>query len=149
MPSNFTPGPWRWEINLKHKTMHLCGGQNPFDLTIMDFDRWGMGGAVATLRDPAVDGMNIMHRLPDRMDWIEAFPGRQHHFDWCAAVKHPDMQLIEAAPDLLEALVACKHELEAVLRSINTDSVHFDGDEFHERMHNASAAIAKATGEAA
>lgn len=106
---NHTPGPWRWEINLKHKTMHLCGGQNPFDLTIMDFDRWGMGGAVATLRDPAVDGMNIMHRLPDRMDWIEAFPGRQHHFDWCAAVKHPDMQLIEAAPKLLEALELIKH----------------------------------------
>lgn len=120
---NHTPGPWRWEINLKHKTMHLCGGQHPFDLTIMDFDRWGMGGAVATLRDPAVDGMNIMHRLPDRMDWIVAFPGRQHHFDWCAAVKHPDMQLIEAAPLMYEFVASAAaggdNKALAILESIN------------------------------
>ena len=141
---NHTPGPWRWEINLKHKTMHLCGGQNPFDLTIMDFDRWGMGGAVATLRDPAVDGMNIMHRLPDRMDWIVAFPGRQHHFDWCAAVKHPDMQLIEAAPDLLEALQDMHEVLQESMRTGGWIPTPLQSS-FRDAWVKVTSAIAKAT----
>ena len=99
-----TEGPWRWEFNREHKSLHLVGGRPLYDLTIMDFDRWGMSGAVATLRDPAEDGMNIMHRLCDRPDWIAPFPGRTHHAGWCADVTHPDMRLMAAAPDLLEAL---------------------------------------------
>lgn len=75
-----------------------------YDLTIMDFSRWGMGHAVASLRDTSVDGHNLMHRLPDRPDWIAPFAGREHHADWCADVTHPDMRLIASAPDLLEAL---------------------------------------------
>mgnify|MGYP006358308561 FL=1 len=63
MTTKYTKGPWRWEFNREHKTLHLVGGRPQYDLTIMDFDRWGMVGAVATLRDPAEDGMNIMHRL--------------------------------------------------------------------------------------
>jgi len=125
-----TPGPWRWEINRANKTVHLVGGRPMFDLTIMDFSRWGMSGAVPRLRDVAHDGMNIMHRLPDRPDWIAPFPYRGHHADWCAAVKHPDMQLIEAAPDMLEAL-------RAVVRVADRATVEFD---------LARAAIAKAEG---
>lgn len=103
MSAPFTAGPWRWEFNAKHKRMHLVGGKPMYDLTIMDFDRWGMGGAVATLRDTAHDGMNIMHRVCDRPDWIAPFAGREHHADWCADVIHPDMRLMAAAPDLLGA----------------------------------------------
>ena len=101
-----TEGPWRWEFNRKHRSMHLVGGRPQFDLTIMDFARWGMSGAVATLRDTSVDGMNVMHRLCDRPDWIAPFPGRAHHADWCASVIHPDMRLMAAAPKLLSALNA-------------------------------------------
>lgn len=96
-----TPGPWRWEFNRQSKVLHLVGGRPQYGLTIMDFDRYR---AVATLRDTSEDGMNIMHRLCDRPDWIAPFPGRAHHADWCAAVTHPDMRLLAAAPDLLEAL---------------------------------------------
>lgn len=93
-----TGGRWRWEINMNNKRLHLVGGAGrEFDLTIMDFDRWGMGNAVATLRDTSIDGMNIMHRLPDRKDWIAPFPGRAHHADWCQQVTHPDMKWIEEA----------------------------------------------------
>ena len=60
-----------------------------------------------------------------------------------------DARLIAAAPDLLVALRDCVLEFEAVLRSIDDDAVHFDGDEFHERLTLARAAIAKATGEKA
>ena len=62
---------------------------------------------------------------------------------------HDNANLIASAPDLLAALRDCVLELEAVLRSIDANSVHFDGDAFHERLTFARAAIAKATGEKA
>ena len=124
----FTAGPWRWEFNAKHKRMHLVGGKPQYDLTIMDFDRWGMGGAVATLRDTAHDGMNIMHRLCDRPDWVAPFAGRAHHADWCADVIHPDMRLMAAAPDLLALLVESQTSI---------------GGDWRERR---DAAVAKAIG---
>lgn len=108
-----TPGPWRWEFNRKHKVLHLVGGRPQYDLSIMGFDRWGMGGAVATLRDTSEDGMNIMHRLCDRPDWIAPFPGRSHHADWCADVTHPDMRLMAAAPELLAAMKDVRKKLDS------------------------------------
>jgi hypothetical protein len=101
-----TAGPWRWEFNAEHRSVHLVGGHPQFDLTIMDFTRWGMGGAGIRLRDVAADGLNLMHKLHERSDWIEPFPGRSHHKHWCANVIHPDMRVIAAAPDLLSAAQA-------------------------------------------
>ena len=135
MTTKHTTGPWRWEFNREHKTLHLVGGLSQYDLTIMGFDRWGMSGAVATLRDPAEDGMNIMQRLCDRPDWIAPFPGREHHAAWCADVTHPDMRLMAAAPDLLEALKWM------VLRT--EEGGYPDG----KCLEEARAAIANATGE--
>lgn len=129
----FTPGPWRWEFNAEHKSVHLVGGDPRFDLSIMDFTRWGMGGAGVCLRDTAHDGMNIMHKLHERPDWIVPFPGRRHHRHWCADVAHPDMRLIAAAPDLLEALIS-------VLA--NTSWAHIEDAAFQK----ARTAIAKALG---
>lgn len=126
-----TPGPWRWEFNAKHKSMHLVGGVPTYDLTVMDFDRWGMSGAVVRLRED-VDRMNIMHRLCDRPEWIAPLPNREHHSSWCAGVTHPDMRLIEAAPDMLEALR-------------DALSGHNDPELF---LPQVRAAIAKATGSA-
>lgn len=97
-----TPGPWRWEINLKSKKIQLCGGVPRHDLTVMDFARWGIQGAAPRLRED-VDRMNIMHRC-DR--WAKVVPGREHHADWFQTVDHPDMRLIAAAPDLLAACEA-------------------------------------------
>lgn len=105
MKTTHTAGPWRWEINAKHKNIALVGGKPRYDLTVMDFTRWGMGGAAPRLRDLAHDGMNILHRACDRPDWIAPFQGREHHADWCAAITHADMVLIAAAPVLLESLV--------------------------------------------
>lgn len=102
MSAQHTAGPWRWEFNEKHRSVHLVGGKPTYDLTIMDFSRWGMRGAGINLRDTAHDGLNLMHKLHERRDWIAPFPGRQHHAHWCANVTHPDMRLIAAAPDLLE-----------------------------------------------
>lgn len=119
-----TGGRWRWEINLENKRLHLVGGPyREFDLTIMDFDRWGMGGAVATLRDTSVDGMNIMHRLPDRKDWIAPFPGRAHHANWCQQVTHPDMRWIEEAnPKVIRSLLDERDRLAAEVEALRADA---------------------------
>lgn len=129
-----TPGPWRWEVNEKHKTMQLVGGVQKYDLTIMGFERWGMHGAVATMRDPYVDGMNIMHRCTN---WARSVPGRAHHADWFKTIEHPDARLMAAAPDLLEAL-------EGLLRQVDAYDLPLSDP---ERIA-ARAAIAKATGQA-
>ena len=102
--SNHTPGPWRWEINLHGKDLHLVGGKPQFDLTVMDFDRRGMNRATAVVRDLSHDGMNVLYKIHERKDWIKPFPGREHHADWCADVVHADMRLIAAAPVMFTAL---------------------------------------------
>jgi hypothetical protein len=45
MSAQHTPGPWRWEFNAERKSVDLVGGRPMFDLTVMDFARWGMGNA--------------------------------------------------------------------------------------------------------
>lgn len=104
MGATFTPGPWRWEVNLHSKRLHLVGGRPRFDLTIIQPQRWGTQSATLFVRDTAHDGMNLMHKLHERPDWIAPFQNREHHKDWCASVQHPDMRLIESAPILLDAL---------------------------------------------
>lgn len=130
-----TPGPWRWEVNEKHKSVQLVGGVPKYDLTVMGFERWGMHDAAATLREPDVDGMNIMHRCTD---WAKPVPGREHHADWFKAIDHPDALLIAAAPELLAAL-------EAITELYDTD----EGCRSLPEYKAARAAIAKATGGAA
>ena len=119
-----TGGRWRWEINMENKRLHLVGGPyREFDLTIMDFDRWGMSHAVATLRDPSVDGMNVMHRLPDRKDWIAPFPDRAHHANWCQQVTHPDMRWIqEASPKVIRSLLDERDRLAAEVEALRADA---------------------------
>lgn len=102
--SKHTPGPWRWELNEQFKGLKLVGGDRPFDLTIIQPTRWGMDSATLLIRDTAHDGLNLLHKLHERRDWIAPFDGRAHHAKWCADVTHPDMRLIASAPDLLAAL---------------------------------------------
>lgn len=139
MTTKHTPGPWRWELNEKHKQLQLVGGKPTYDLTIIRPDRWGMHSATLEIRDTAHDGMNIMHKLHDRRDWIAPHPGRDHHADWCANVVHPDMRLIAAAPDLLAALQTAQM---AMLGYTHRNDV------INKALQEALAAIAKATGAA-
>ncbi len=134
-----TPGPWRWELNQKNKMLHLVGGKPQYDLTIIEPTRWGMGSATLMIRDTAHDGMNLLHKLHERPDWIRPFPGRDHHKEWCAAVKHPDMQLIEAAPKMLEAL----RRAVVLLAAVTVHAPELNGFEEYQIV---SDAIAEATG---
>jgi hypothetical protein len=128
-----TPGPWRWEFNRQHKAVHLVGGRPRFDLTVMDCVRWGMGSAAPRFRESTLPDLQDMHRLPDRPDWLDYEPGRAHHASWHLLVTHPDARLIEAAPELLEALRMAQ-------TIIGRDPEHKDAAE------SIAAAIAKATG---
>lgn len=65
-----------------------------------------MSRATICLRDTAPDGMNLMHKLHERPDWLSPFVGREHHATWCQSVTHPDARLIAAAPDLRELIAA-------------------------------------------
>jgi len=78
---SYTKGPWRWEFNPKTKTVQLCGGKPEFDLTVMDFVRVGMFGAGP--------------RVIDKTD-LGLLAG--------VVLRHPDLDLIAAAPELAEAL---------------------------------------------
>lgn len=133
MSTKHTPGPWRWEYNAEHKSVNLVGGKPQYDLTVMDFARWGMGGAVPRFRDTSVDGMNLMDRLCDKQDWTATAPGREHHKNWFRLVTHPDARLMAAAPDLLVSLQAL---LNATMYKNHP-----------KESAMAIAAIAKATGE--
>lgn len=144
MSGQHTPGPWRFEFNAEHRSVHLVGGRPRFDLSIMDFCRWGMGGATMLLRDTAHDGMNIMHKLHERPDWIAPEPGREHHKSWFQRVTHPDILLIEAAPDLLAALNLLKAADFGANVKTAEDEKHMD-----RVAAFARAAIAKAEGGAA
>lgn len=143
--SKHTPGPWRWEFNEKHRQLTLVGGRPLYDLTIMEFCRWGMWGAGVSMRDtaPEAEGFNLMYKVHERADWIAPFPGRAHHKDWCAAVNHPDMKLMQAAPDLLGALDGMlqiyggHHDENGLKHSVEIACIE-----------QARAAIAKALGEA-
>lgn len=130
--STHTPGPWRWEYNAAHRTVNLVGGEIQYDLIVLEPSRWGMNGATLMLRDPAHDGMQLLHKLHERPDWIAPLPGRAHHASWCATIAHPDARLIAAAPDLLAALQDALEYLQHHLPE--------------EALVSHRAAIAKATG---
>lgn len=134
--SKHTPGPWRWEVNEKHKSMQLVGGVPKYDLTIMDFERWGMHGAAPMLRETEEDGMNIMRRCT-----VFAVPvaGREHHAHWFKTIDHPDARLMASAPDLLEAL-------EMLLDADENAEGYGTAGVTEDIRDKARAAIAKARG---
>lgn len=92
----FTPGPWQWDVSLTSKRAKLMGGTVRYDLLVLDFIRWGMGGAKPRFRT-GPDNMNVMRPVED---FAVVAPGREHHADWFRLVNHPDAKLIESAPDL-------------------------------------------------
>jgi hypothetical protein len=120
--SKHTPGPWRWEFNATHKSVQLCGGRPEFDKTVMDFTRWGMGGATPRFTG-CDDGFRILHKLSDRKDWIAPITDREHHAHWCATVDHPDARLIAAAPTMYDFVQRASNsgdtEASAILEAIH------------------------------
>lgn len=135
----FTPGPWRWEICPKHKSITLSGGVPRYDLSVMQFERWGMQGAQPLFRETDKRGLNITHPV---MHWSAACPGREHHEDWFRLLKHPDAQLIEVAPDLYDALQDARQYV------VGAYKCAFPDDAENQRvLKTIDTALAKARGE--
>jgi hypothetical protein len=132
--SKHTPGPWRWEVNEKGKSVQLCGGVPRYDRTVMDFVRWGMGGATPRFQDASDHGL-----LTKCLKWAKAVIGREHHAHWFKSLDHPDARLIAAAPELLEALEGM---LQGFLVTQSLGDYPIDAP-----CNKAAAAIAKAKGE--
>lgn len=126
-----TPGPWRWEINIKGHRLQLCGGIPRFDKTVLDFGRWGMGSATARFRTE----INLMSPAKD---FAEVVQGREHHAEWFQTINHPDARLIAAAPDLLESCKNLIRNYENMFGPVKPGDVL--------SVDQARAAIAKAEG---
>jgi hypothetical protein len=122
-----TPGPWRWEVNMASRIIELCGGRPTYDMTVMDFARWGMSSARPRF---TVDGL-----LHDAEEFKRVAPDREHHASWFQLLDHPDANLIAAAPELL---AACKA---ALLQMCLTNS---PCNAFTDAVDALDAAIAKA-----
>lgn len=103
MKQKYTPGPWRWELNERSKHINLCGGVPTYDKTVMDFVRWGMGGAMPRFRAD----YGGFHCVMEKVNTMGIpVPGREHHKGWFQNVNNPDALLISKAPELLEMLQA-------------------------------------------
>ena len=93
-----TPGPWFWNVNMRSRCAHLESQARGSMLeTVIDFTRWGIGGAAPRFRD----GEDLMQRVDMLLRPVE---GREHHLRWYATVHHPDAELIARTPVLLESL---------------------------------------------
>jgi len=101
MQKKFTPGPWRWELNLKMKQVKLCGGIPKYDLTVMDFVRWGMSGAQPRFLIARSSDNMILKNSSEMGQEVE---GRSHHADWFQTISNPDAQLITCAPEMFDML---------------------------------------------
>ena len=139
--SGHTPGPWRWESNLRHRNVVLRGGRPLYDLTVMDFVRWGMTNAAPRFRED-IDGLNVMRRCDEHAMIV---PGREHHADWFRAIDHADAHLIAAAPDLLAALTALVERCE-YLDDAGPCGEGYKSQEFDAEIEAARTAITKAKG---
>ena len=134
-----TPGPWRWEVNRSHKSVKLCGGPpkrgfGRYDLTVMDFRRFGMNGAAPVFWHWDYDKFV---GKPERADELAmSVEGREHHASWFADIDHPDARLIAATPELLEALESARGVL----------IEHYAAQENDYPLDRINAAIAKARG---
>lgn len=147
-PTEYTRGPWRWELNNRSKAVSLSGTnpdprwKTPFDWHLMTFDRYGMSGAAPAF----VDADGVLRRA-------DAFavpaPGRLHHADWFRLIDHPDAHLIAAAPDLLEALKSALPLVERAATEETRANMAPTGVKrttARDRLSFVLAAIAKAAG---
>lgn len=124
-----TPGPWRWEVRPKDKVVELVGGgKHRYDLTVLKPTRWGMNGATVLLQETDESAPSITYKLmSERPEWCQPLPGRKHHAHWIQTVNHPDLLLIQAAPDMLQALRRSSLVLAAVCErhtEIGADEVY-------------------------
>ncbi len=120
----FTSGPWRWELNEKSHQVRLAGGKSTegfghFDLTVIDFVRYGMRSAAPRFAIGRPSG-GIMHRV-EQFGIIQS--GREHHSHWFKLVKHPDAHLIAASPAMYAEIESNNTTLKILIASLSESSL--------------------------
>ena len=115
-----TSGKRRWNVNRKSKCVHLDGGTPQYDLSILCFSRWGMGGATVEFIRGAKPYM--CDGFDKAQDVAVPIPGRAHHADWCADIDNPDAAFIAAAdPSTVLAVIARCRDAEALIPRYQAD----------------------------
>jgi hypothetical protein len=101
-----TAGPWFWKVNLKSKECVLeSHGRGGMLEHVMDFVRWGMGGA----KPRFLNQEKCLMVDVDKLGCI--IPKREHHSDWAQGVSHPDAAFIAHARTDMETLLTAYREL--------------------------------------
>lgn len=94
-----TPGPWGWFGYLKHNSLYLAtqhGGRK----YVMCFKRWGMAFA-----QPLFQSEKLMRTIPELAERGE-IAVKGYGASEVVGVSHPDMVLIEKAPEVITKLLA-------------------------------------------
>lgn len=92
-----TPGPWKWNVNLKSRTIELDGPASKMRETVMAFTRWGMSSACPQFNE---NGLLV------RADEVtEPIPGQEHHESWHRRLTHRDAVMMEVARNTFAALL--------------------------------------------
>ena len=135
MTDKHTPGPWVWRGNAHAQDVYLStrhGGRR----IVMGFKRWGMAGAQPTFRgqnslEDAKDLLKFEVGDPSVTGVAEARENNSVYRLHIADIDHPDARLIQAAPEMLDAL-------EGYISDCTNDEC--------ERCIKARSVIAKARG---
>jgi len=88
------PGPWKFDVRPKS---HHCVLSSPNSDIAMDLRRWGMHGA-----QPYFPKDGLIYPVEK---FAQPIKGREHH-TWIAEINHPNAKTIEAAPEMLKALIS-------------------------------------------
>lgn len=108
-----TPGPWMWQLNMDGKSVTLQGGRPTYDLSVMDFVRWGMSGATPRFMDVGSgNGIQILERAEH---YATPVAGREHHAHWFQGITNPDATFIEHARADITYLLAENDRLRCAL----------------------------------
>ena len=142
MTKQHTPGPWVWRGNAYAQDVYLStlhGGRK----VVMGFSRWGTAGAQPTFQGPnslryAKDLLKFEVGDPSVTGVAEARDNNSVYRLHIADIDHPDARLIEAAPELLDALEALMVTIDAQINA----GLRWDP----ETVVATRAAIAKARG---
>ena len=135
MTEQHTPGPWVWRGNAHAQDVYLStrhGGRR----IVMGFKRWGTANAQPTFRgqnslEDAKDLLKFEVGDPSVTGVAEARENNSVYRLHIADIDHPDARLIQAAPEMLDAL-------EGYISDCTNDEC--------ERCIKARAAIAKVRG---
>lgn len=110
-----TPGPWMWNLCLSSKRIVLEARIRTFEI-IIDFTRWGMGGARPRFRKSLNgDGSHVI--MADAEEFAEIVPGRKHHSHWYQTINQPDANFIAHARTDVPRLIAALRKARAAQES--------------------------------